>query len=290
MARTLKTKLTGKSMQLNCAGKILDLSTPKVMGVLNVTPDSFSDGGQWVDLSAAIEHAQQMVADGAAIIDIGGESTRPGAPEVSTEDELRRVLPLVEALAPLINVPISVDTSKAEVMRQAVAAGAGLINDVCALQMPAALETAARLQVPVCLMHMQGTPRTMQAAPNYKDVVQEVAAFLHERAAVAEQAGIRPDQILLDPGFGFGKTLAHNYQLLAGLEQLPSAYPMLVGMSRKRMLGDVLDQPVNKRLHGGLAAATIAAIKGASIVRTHDVAATVDALKITSATLTGGEL
>jgi len=276
-------------MQLDCAGKILDLSSPKVMGVLNVTPDSFSDGGQWVDLSPAIEHAQQMVAAGAAIIDVGGESTRPGAPEVSIEDELARVIPLIEALAPQLAVPISVDTSKAEVMRAAVAAGAGLINDVCALQAPGSLAAAAELQVPVCLMHMQGTPRTMQSAPSYENVVREVADFLRARAVAAEQAGVRADQIVLDPGFGFGKTLAHNYQLLAGLQQLPPEYPWLVGMSRKRMLGDVLDQPVNKRLHGGLAAATIAAIKGASIVRTHDVAATVDALKITTATLAGGD-
>lgn len=276
-------------MILDCGGKPLDLSTPQVMGVLNVTPDSFSDGGQWLSLDAAIGHAQTMASQGAAIIDIGGESTRPGAAEVGLDDELQRVIPLIEALAPQLDIPISVDTSKPEVMRQAVAAGAGLINDVYALRMPGALAMAAQLGVPLCLMHMQGTPRSMQHAPQYRNVVDEVADFLEQRAAEAERAGVLPKNILLDPGFGFGKTTAHNYQLLAGLDQLVGRYPLLVGMSRKRMLAEVLDQPLNKRLHGGLAAATIAAIKGAAIVRTHDVAETVDALKITTATLLGSQ-
>lgn len=275
-------------MILNCAGKLLDISTPQVMGVLNITPDSFSDGGQWLDMEAAIAHALAMAAQGAAIIDIGGESTRPGAPEVSVADELARVIPLITALAPLLDIPISIDTSKPEVMRQSIVAGAGLINDVCALQQPGALAAAAELAVPVCLMHMQGTPRSMQDAPHYENVISDVADFLKGQAAEAERAGVLPCNILLDPGFGFGKTLEHNYQLLAGLDRLVGQYPLLVGMSRKRMLGEVLDQALNKRLHGGLAAATIAAIKGAAIIRTHDVAETVDALKITTATLLGG--
>lgn len=276
-------------MLLNCAGKTVDLSTPKVMGVLNVTPDSFSDGGQWAALDAAVAHAKTMATAGAAFIDVGGESTRPGAPEVALEDELQRVVPVVTALASELDIAISVDTSKPEVMRAAVAAGAGLINDVCALQQPGALQAAAELDVPVCLMHMQGTPRSMQQSPQYIDVVEEVLEFLAAKALEAEQAGISCERILLDPGFGFGKTCDHNYQLLAGLDQFIGKYPLLVGMSRKRMLGDVLDQPVEKRLHGGLAAATIAAIKGASIIRTHDVAETVDAIKITTATLLGGK-
>ena len=284
----LDSTLTLSTSILDCGGKPLDLSSPQVMGILNLTPDSFSDGGQWSSVGAAVERALEMAAEGAAIIDVGGESTRPGAPEVDVADELQRVIPLIEALAPLLDIPISVDTSKPEVMRQAVAAGAGLINDVCALQLPGALDAAAELAVPVCLMHMQGTPRSMQNAPKYRNVLEEVAAFLQRRAVAAERAGVLPRNILFDPGFGFGKTVEHNYQLLAGLDQLAGQYPLLVGMSRKRMLAEVLDQPLNKRLHGGLAAATIAAIKGAMIVRTHDVAETVDALKIANATLLGG--
>ncbi|MDD9892877.1 MAG: dihydropteroate synthase [Gammaproteobacteria bacterium] len=274
-------------MFLDCAGKTLDLSTPQVMGVLNVTPDSFSDGGSWSTLDAAISQAEAMVEQGAAIIDIGGESTRPGAPAVSVEDELARVLPVIEVLAPRLPVPISIDTSKPEVMRAAAAEGVGLINDVLALQAKRALAAAAELNLPVCLMHMQGSPRTMQQDPQYVDVVSDVAGFLAHRAAAAISAGVAKQNILLDPGFGFGKTVEHNYQLLAGLERLPEAFPLLVGMSRKSMLGAILDKPVDQRLHAGVAAATIAAMKGAAVIRTHDVAETVDALKITSATLRG---
>jgi dihydropteroate synthase len=268
---------------MNCAGKTLDLSTPQVMGVLNVTPDSFSDGGRWSAADAAIAQAELMVEQGAAIIDIGGESTRPGAPAVTEADELARVLPVIEALAPRLTVPISIDTSKPAVMRAAVAAGAGLINDVMALQVDGALEAATELAVPVCLMHMQGSPRTMQENPQYGDVLTEVKTFLLARVEAALAAGVTAENILLDPGFGFGKSLEHNYELLAGLEQLRGDFPLLVGMSRKSMLGLVLDKPVNQRLHGGLAAATIAVIKGAAIVRTHDVAETVDALKVCAA-------
>lgn len=272
------------SQQLICGDKVVDLSKPCVMAVLNLTPDSFSDGGRWTQLDAAIAQAELMVEQGAAIIDVGGESTRPGAPDVDVQEELARVLPVIEALAPRLSIPISIDSSKPAVMRAAVHAGAGLINDVAALTADGALAVAAEAAVPVCLMHMQGSPRTMQAAPRYTNVVDEVRVFLNNRALAARQAGVEAHNILLDPGFGFGKTLEHNYQLLAGLEQLLGDYPLLVGMSRKSMLGLVLDKPVDERLHGGVAAATIAAIKGAAIIRTHDVAETVDALKIYNAT------
>lgn len=272
-------------MKLDCAGKPVSLQNAVVMGVLNVTPDSFSDGGRWLHFDAAIERAQQMVAEGAAIIDVGGESTRPGAAPVSVEQELQRVVPLIEALAPAISVPISIDTSKPAVMQAAVEAGAGMINDVAALQAEGALAVAAKLAVPVCLMHMQGQPRTMQNNPEYDDVVADVRQFLLKRAQLAQAAGIEKHNIVLDPGFGFGKTLTHNYQLLAGLPGLAGDYPLLVGMSRKSMLGAVLDKPVEERLYGGLAAATIAALNGANIIRTHDVAATADAIKIITATV-----
>lgn len=271
--------------ELKCGEKVVDLSQPQVMAVLNLTPDSFSDGGRWSNLEAAIAQAELMVEQGAAFIDVGGESTRPGAPEVSLEDELARVLPVISALAGRISVPISIDTSKAEVMRRAVGAGATMINDVAALSGKGALQAAAEANVPVCLMHMSGTPRTMQTNPKYQDVVTEVADWLRVRAQQAELAGIAPSQIVLDPGFGFGKTLEHNYQLLAALERLQCGYPLLVGMSRKSMIGLVLDKSVDQRLHGGLAAATIAVMKGASIVRTHDVEGTVDALRVCQAVI-----
>lgn len=274
-------------MLLDCAGKSLDLSTPKVMGVLNITPDSFSDGGRWLSLDAAIRQAEMMQEAGAAIIDVGGESTRPGAPAVDLEAEKERVLPIIEALASRLQVPISVDTSKPAVMRAAVNAGAGLVNDVMALQAESALDVAAELGCPVCLMHMQGSPRTMQANPSYTDVVADVQRFLLQRAEAAIAAGVAAKNILLDPGFGFGKTVAHNYQLLAQLERLVGQYPLLVGMSRKSMLGAVTGHPVDKRLHAGIAAATIASLKGAAIIRTHDVAETVDAITICNATLEG---
>lgn len=262
----------------------LDLSRPQVMGILNVTPDSFSDGGKHQQLSQALRSAEQMLADGATILDIGGESTRPGAAEVSVEEELNRVVPLVSAIRSRFDCVISVDTSKAAVMLAAVQAGADIINDVRALQEPAALGTAAALQVPVCIMHMQGAPRTMQQAPDYQDVVQQVYDYLLQRAAECQQAGIAATQIILDPGFGFGKNLSHNYQLLAALDKLvQSGYPVLAGMSRKSMIGQLLDIPVSERLAGSLACATLAAYAGAQIIRVHDVKETVQAVRVAAA-------
>ncbi|MEJ2422910.1 MAG: dihydropteroate synthase [Candidatus Thiodiazotropha sp.] len=277
--------MTAFPSKLDCAGHTLDLTRPLVMGILNVTPDSFSDGGVYFDPHRALEQAQRMVEQGAAIIDIGGESTRPGASPVSVEEELRRVVPLVEALSKALPVPISVDTSKPEVMRETVAAGAGMINDIMALRLPGALEAVAQLQVPVCLMHMLGEPRTMQSAPHYDHVVSDVMRFLNDRVEACVLAGIPRERILLDPGFGFGKTLQHNLDLLHALEQfLTLELPLLVGISRKSMIGALLgDRPVNGRLNGSLAAAVIAAMKGAAVVRVHDVAETVDALKIVAA-------
>jgi len=271
-------------MILDCAGKSLDLSVPRVMGILNVTPDSFSDGGRFVAPAMAVARAQQMVAEGAAIIDVGGESTRPGAAAVDAREEMARVVPVIEALAAELPVPISVDTSKPEVMRAAVAAGAGLINDVYALRLPGALAAAAELGVPVCLMHMQGEPRTMQQAPHYADVVAEVRDFLAQRVADCIAAGIARERILLDPGFGFGKTLAHNLSLLKHLPVLHGlGQPLLVGMSRKSMIGAVLDAPLEERLYGSLAVAAIGAWLGAAVVRVHDVKASADALKMVAA-------
>jgi len=262
----------------------LDLSRPQVMGILNVTPDSFSDGGKHQQLSQALRSAEQMLADGATILDIGGESTRPGAAEVSVEEELNRVVPLVSAVRSRFDCVISVDTSKAAVMSAAVQAGADIINDVRALQEPAALETAAALQVPVCIMHMQGAPRTMQQAPDYQDVVQQVYDYLLQRAVECQQAGIAAAQIILDPGFGFGKNLSHNYQLLAALDKfVQSGYPLLAGMSRKSMIGQLLDIPVSERLAGSLACATLAAYAGAQIIRVHDVKETVQAVRVATA-------
>jgi dihydropteroate synthase len=271
-------------MIIDCAGKALDLSQPQVMGILNVTPDSFSDAGQFVAAGAAIQHARQMVAEGAAIIDVGGESTRPGAQPVSIQQELDRVIPVIEAIANEISVPISIDTSKPEVMRAAVAAGAGMVNDVCALQADGAMQTVVDLAVPVCLMHMQGEPRSMQSNPQYRDVVEEILAFLGQRVAQCEAAGIARKRIILDPGFGFGKTLEHNLELLRRLEAFQSLQlPLLVGMSRKSMFGALLDRPVEQRLPASLAAAVIAVLKGARIIRAHDVAATVDAVRVCQA-------
>lgn len=262
----------------------LDLSRPQVMGILNVTPDSFSDGGKHQQLSQALRSAEQMLADGATILDIGGESTRPGAAEVSVEEELNRVVPLVSAIRSRFDCVISVDTSKAAVMSAAVQVGADIINDVRALQEPAALETAAALQVPVCIMHMQGAPRTMQQAPDYQDVVQQVYDYLLQRAVECQQAGIAAAQIILDPGFGFGKNLSHNYQLLAALDKfVQSGYPVLAGMSRKSMIGQLLDIPVSERLAGSLACATLAAYAGAQIIRVHDVKETVQAVRVAAA-------
>lgn len=269
--------------RLQCAHNTLDLSRPQVMGILNVTPDSFSDGGDFFLPDKALQRARQMAAEGAVIIDIGGESTRPGAAGVSLAEELERVIPVVEALSTeLPGIVISVDTSKAEVMRAAVRAGAGMINDVCALQQPGALEAVAGFeQIPVCLMHMQGRPRTMQSQPSYKNVVEEVLAFLQQRIRACEQAGLGRDRLVVDPGFGFGKTLEHNYSLLHHLHEFSRLQaPLLVGLSRKSMIGAVLGQELDQRLTGSVAAAVIAAWQGASILRVHDVLPTVEALKI----------
>lgn len=255
------------------------------MGILNLTPDSFSDGGRFLARDAALRHAREMVEAGAAIIDIGGESTRPGAQPVSIEQELERVVPVIEALSIEIPVPISIDTFKPEVMREAVAAGAGMINDIMALRTPGALQAAAETAVPICLMHMQGEPRTMQEAPQYGDVVGEVGQFLAERLDACRTAGIPVSRILLDPGFGFGKSLAHNLSLLKHLQKFSSLrVPILVGISRKSMIGSVLGgAPVEARVSGGLAAAVLAVLEGAVIIRTHDVRETVDALSVVAA-------
>ena len=255
------------------------------MGVLNRTPDSFSDGGTYVDFDTALDHARAMLAEGADILDVGGESTRPGAAPVSLAEELSRVLPLVERLTGELGARVSVDTSKPEVMRAAVEAGAVMINDVYALRQPGALQAAAETGVAVCLMHMQGEPRSMQKDPHYRDVVAEVQEFLLERAEACVGAGIPQGRIALDPGFGFGKTLEHNLTLLRELPALVRhGYPVVVGLSRKSMLGTLLGgRPVEQRLHASIAAALLAAQNGACILRVHDVRATVDALKVSSA-------
>ncbi|WP_375170968.1 dihydropteroate synthase [Marinobacter sp.] len=271
-------------MELNFAGRALDMSRCHVMGVLNVTPDSFSDGGQFNSPAAAMARARQMVADGAAFIDVGGESTRPGASPVSVQEEMDRVCPVVEAIAKELDVVVSVDTSAPEVMAETARLGAGLINDVRALQRDGAPEAAAKAGIPACIMHIQGEPDTMQDRPHYRNVRRDVSSFLTERMRVAEQAGMRPENIILDPGFGFGKTLEHNLQLLACLEQLHVlGHPLLVGMSRKSMLGAITGREVTERLPASLAAATIAAMTGVSIVRVHDVRETVDAVKVVTA-------
>ncbi len=271
-------------MQLDCGGKCLDLSHPVVMGVLNVTPDSFSDGGRYLQLSDALRRAEVMVEEGAALIDVGGESTRPGAAPVSAQEEQDRVLPVVERLSRAVPVPISVDTSKPEVIRAAARVGAGLINDVRALELPGALEAVIDTGLPVCLMHMRGDPATMQRAPSYADVVAEVRAFLAERIESCERAGLARDRILVDPGFGFGKTLEHNLLLLRHLSRFSDlAAGLVVGVSRKSMIGALLKAPVEERLSGGLAAAVIACWQGAHIIRTHDVRETVQAMSVCSA-------
>ena len=269
---------------------LLELPVPSVMGILNVTPDSFSEGGRFVGPEIARRQALKMVEEGAAIIDIGGESTRPGAASVGEQEELDRVLPVVEAVRSATHVPISVDTSKPRVMREAVAVGASMINDVRALQVDGALAAAADLKVPVCLMHMRGEPRTMQAAPRYANVVAEVAAFLGERVDSCVAAGLDLGLIIVDPGFGFGKSHAHNVELLANLGQLHVRdRPLLAGISRKSTLGRLTGRDTDERLPASLAAAVIAVMNGADIIRAHDVRATVDALKVAQAVLeTGG--
>ena len=270
--------------QLRCADQTLDLATPLVMGVINVTPDSFSDGGQFFDTAAAIEQGLRLAGEGAAILDIGGESTRPGAADVAQEEELRRVLPVIERLRARTSAVISIDTSKPGVMRAAAAAGAGLINDVRALREPGALAAAAATDCAVCLMHMQGEPRTMQLAPSYRDVVSEVKAFLAERVQGARAAGLSGERLVIDPGFGFGKTLEHNLQLLRRLRDLAvDGLPLLAGLSRKSIVGKLIGRPQGERVYGSIALAVIAAQNGASIIRAHDVAATADALRTLAA-------
>ena len=256
----------------------------RVMGILNTTPDSFSDGGRWTDRDQALRHAVEMTRAGADIIDVGGESTRPGAVEVPVAEEIDRVAPVVESIVSETGLPVSVDTSKPEVMQAAVRAGAGMVNDVYALRRAGALEMAARLAVPVCLMHMQGKPRDMQRNPAYEDVVGEVRDFLLARARRCEAAGIPSDRIVIDPGFGFGKSLDHNLELFRSIPRLrETGYPVLVGISRKSMLGALTGRGVEDRLAASVAAAVLAARAGAAVLRVHDVAATVDALKVLNA-------
>lgn len=274
---------------LRCGNREIDLSRPCVMGILNVTPDSFSDGGRYAGVDAALRQAVRMQEEGAVFIDVGGESTRPGAAAVSAQQELDRVLPVVERIVRGIDVCVSVDTSTPEVIREAARAGAHFINDVRALQRPGALAAAQASGLPVCLMHMQGEPGSMQQSPHYGDVVADVRGFLRERVADCEAAGIGRHRLLVDPGFGFGKTLAHNLALLARLDEVADELPLLVGVSRKSMVGALLagegkpPRPVDERLHGSVAAAVIAAMKGATILRVHDVAPTVDALSVVAA-------
>jgi len=269
---------------LQCRGRVLGLEQPVVMGVLNVTPDSFSDGGKFVRLDAAVERGIQMAEEGAAIIDVGGESTRPGAQPVGLDEELRRVVPVIARLRSRTEAILSVDTSKAEVMHAAAAAGAAMINDVSALRQPGALEAAAMSGCAVCLMHMLGDPRTMQDSPSYQDVVAEVRGFLAQRVEACLAAGLAAERLALDPGFGFGKTLAHNLELLRHLGELSvKGLPIAAGLSRKSTVGTLTGRPPEERLHGSVALAVIAALNGARILRVHDVAATVDALKVVAA-------
>ncbi|MDP5213759.1 dihydropteroate synthase [Pseudoalteromonas tunicata] len=269
-------------------GRVLDLSQPHIMGILNTTPDSFSDGGQHNTFDNAVIKAKQMLAEGATIIDIGGESTRPNAPDVALEEELQRTIPVIKALRAQSDCIISIDTSKAQVMAQAIAAGADIINDVRALQEPGALEIAAAANVPVCLMHMQGQPRTMQANPYYENLIEDIQAFFQQRIDACQQAGIKLENIILDPGFGFGKTLNHNYELLKRLDEFNLlGCEVLAGLSRKSMIGNLLNKPIEQRLAGSLAGALIAMQKGAKIIRVHDVAQTVDVLKVWQATEQG---
>lgn len=283
-------------MKLHCADRILDLTVAQVMGVLNTTPDSFSDGGKFSDLSAATQQAEIMLADGATIIDVGGESTRPGASPVDLQQELDRVIPVVESISDNLDVCISVDTSSPQVMLEAKKAGAHMLNDVRALTRSGAIEAAAETGLPVCIMHMQGEPDTMQANPLYSQVVNEVFNFLQGRISDCESAGIEKSRILVDPGFGFGKSMAHNYQLLNQLHRfLDLGVPVLAGLSRKSMIGAALQnplgeaRPVNERLHGSVAGALIAVMNGAKIVRVHDVKATSDAIRIFQATQACGQ-
>ncbi|MEZ0245125.1 MAG: dihydropteroate synthase [Methylophilaceae bacterium] len=271
-------------MKLTCGKFELDLTRPRVMGIVNVTPDSFSDGGKFAVAELAVAHGMELVGQGADILDVGGESTRPGATPVPLDEELRRVIPVIEALAVKSRVPISIDTYKPEVMKAAIAAGASIVNDVFALQQPGALEAVAASNAGVCLMHSQGTPQTMQLDPQYQDVVREVHDFLRDRMAACEEHGIGRERIVLDPGFGFGKRSMHNITLLRELKILCElGQPLLIGLSRKSVLGQLTGNDVDARLHASLSAAVISAMNGARIVRVHDVKATVDALRIVTA-------
>ena len=278
-------------MIFNCGKFKLDLTTPRAMGIVNVTPDSFSDGGKFVATNLAIEHALKLAEEGADILDIGGESTRPNATPVSLQEELDRVIPVIEGLIKQINIPISIDTYKPQMMQAAIASGASMVNDVRALQEDGALEVVAKSNVGVCLMHMQGTPQTMQVNPQYNNVVNDVKEFLAARLQATMngtngRAGLAKNRILLDPGFGFGKTREHNISLLQNLESFANlGQPLLVGLSRKSVLGQVTGNDVNARLYASIAASVLAAQKGARILRVHDVKATVEALKVVSAIL-----
>ena len=281
----MRPAAAGGTTVLRCGVRTLDLSRPRVMGILNVTPDSFSDGGRYAGLARALDHARTMLADGADVVDVGGESTRPGAAPVDEATELARVVPVIEALA-REGALVSVDTTKPGVMRAAIGAGAAIVNDVGALRAPGAIEAVAGSGVAVCLMHMRGTPATMQSAPEYADVVAEVRGFLLARARACEAAGIARDRIVVDPGFGFGKTLAHNLDLLARLDAIvASGYPVLAGLSRKSMLGAITGRPEGERMAASVAAALSAVQRGAAIVRVHDVRETVDALAVWRATV-----
>lgn len=271
-------------MRLQCGRHLLDLDAPIVMGILNVTPDSFSDGGRFLGLTAALLQAERLAEEGAAIIDVGGESTRPGAVPVTLDEELRRVIPVVERLAATLPIPVSVDTRTPAVMKESIAAGASMINDVMALRAPGALEAVAASRAAVCLMHMQGDPRTMQNEPHYVDVVGEVRDFLGQRVADCVGAGIPKSRLVVDPGFGFGKSLEHNLELLRGLPAFAAeGLPVLAGLSRKRMIGVMTGREEGDRLAGSVALAVMAALNGARIVRAHDVRETVDALRIVAA-------
>lgn len=274
------------SNQFNCGKYQLDLAHPHVMGIVNVTPDSFSDGGRYASTEKAVAHALQLVADGAHILDIGGESTRPNATPVGLEEELDRVIPVIERLSREVDVPLSIDTYKPQVMRAAVQAGAAIINDIRGLQEPEAVQAAAEGDAGICIMHMQGTPQTMQQNPQYENVVQEVKAFLQERLEACLAQGIAAERVVLDPGFGFGKRTVHNLALLNGLPDiLALGRPLLVGLSRKSVLGQIVGSDVDQRLHASLAASVISVMKGGRIVRVHDVKATVDALKVVDAVI-----
>ncbi len=272
-------------MRLQCGNKELDLNRLQVMGILNVTPDSFSDGGRYTDLSSALKQAEKMLQEGASVLDVGGESTRPGAAQVKPSQELDRVIPVVEAIKANFDTIVSVDTSTPEVMEEAASLGANLINDVRALQREGAVESAKRTGLPVCLMHMQGQPKTMQKKPEYQNVTASVQAFLMDRKQACLNAGISEDKLVFDPGFGFGKTLEHNFELLNNLNELVQMGPLLVGVSRKSMIGNLLNRNTDDRLAGSISAAVIAAYKGAKIFRVHDVKETVDALKVLEKTL-----